>query len=142
MYCLRMDYDYDMLLERVWKGLPEKLKKHDRFEMPIADAFVEGSVTIIRNFNEISTNFRRKPEHLMKFLSKEFAAPTTVDGNRVIIQRKLRKQVLDEKINAYAKEFVICHECNRPDTKLAEMEGQKIIKCEACGAWWPRRRIK
>ena len=137
-----MDYGYDMLLKRVWKGLPEKLKKHDRFEMPQADSFIEGSTTIIRNFNEVASIFRRKPDHLMKFLTKELAAPTTVDGNRVIIQRKLKKSIVDDKINAYAKEFVMCHECHRPDTKLSEMGGQKIIKCEACGAWWPRRRIK
>jgi len=137
-----MAYDYDVLLERVLTGLPEKLKKHDRYELPEADSFIEGNMTIIRNFHEISTSLRRKPEHLMKFLSKELAAPTNIDGNRVIIQRKLKKQVVDEKIKGYAKEFVMCHECGRPDTKITEMEGQRIVKCEACGGWWPMRRIK
>ena len=137
-----MDYNYDLLLERVWKTLPEKLKKHERFEIPEADTFVEGNVTIIRNFNEIATSFMRPADHIMKFISKEVAAPATVDGSRVIIQRKLKKQAVDEKIKAYAMEFVICHECQRPDTKISELEGQKIIKCEACGGWWPMRRIK
>jgi translation initiation factor 2 subunit 2 len=135
-------YDYDKLLERVWSGLPEKLKKHDRFEVPQADAFNEGSVTIVRNFNDIAQAFNRPIDHLLKFLSKELAAPAAVDGSRVIIQRKLRKQVVDDKIKAYAQEFVICHECGRPDTKISELENQKIVKCEACGAWWPMRRIK
>ena len=31
-----MDFDYDKLLDRVWEGLPEKLKKHERFEIPKA----------------------------------------------------------------------------------------------------------
>ena len=135
-------YDYKMLLDRVWEVLPEKLKKHERFEIPISDSFIEGNVTIIRNFNEISTILRRKPDHIIKFLSKELAAPATIDGSRAIIQRKLKKQVVDEKIRSYANEFVICHECKRPDTKINELEGQRIIKCEACGAWWPMRRIK
>jgi len=135
-------YDYDKLLERVWSGLPEKVKKHDRFEIPLADAFNEGNVTIIRNVNDITQAFNRPIEHLMKFLSKELAAPASVDGSRVIIQRKLRKQIVDDKIKAYAGEFVICHECGRPDTKVGELESQKIVKCEACGAWWPMRRIK
>jgi translation initiation factor 2 subunit 2 len=137
-----MKQDYDALLDRVWKGLPEKLKKHDRFEMPQADAFIEGNVTIIRNFNEISLSLRRAPDQIIKFISKELAAPAAIDGTRAIIQRKLKKQVVDDKILAYAKEFVLCHECNRPDTKITELEGQKIIKCEACGGWWPMRRIK
>jgi translation initiation factor 2 subunit 2 len=135
-------YDYDKLLERVWGGLPEKLKKHDRFEIPEADAFIEGSVTIIRNLNDIAQVFNRTPDHLMKYLSKELAAPTSTDGSRSIIQRKLKKQIIDDKIREYAKEFVVCHECGRPDTKIGEMENQKIVKCEACGAWWPMRRIK
>ncbi len=137
-----MEYEYNTLLERVWKGLPSKLKEHDRFEVPTSDSFIEGNMTIIRNFNEISTRLRSKPEHLMKFLSKELAAPTTTDGSRVIIQRKVKKQIVDDKIMGYAKEYVICHECGRPDTKASEMGGQKIIKCEACGGWWPLRRVK
>jgi len=135
-------YDYDMLLERIWGKLPEKLKTHERFEIPEADAFVEGSVTIIRNFNDIAVKFMRKPDHILKFLSKELAAPGNIEGSRAIIQRKLRKQVVDGKIREYAKEYVICHECGRPDTKIGELEGQRIIQCEACGAWWPMHRIK
>jgi len=135
-------YEYDNLLERVWEGLPEKVKKHDRFELPQADSFIEGNVTIIRNFNEIANALGRKQDHILKFMLKELAAPGNNEGNRVIIQRKLKKHIVDGKIKDYAKEYVICHECNRPDTKFTELEGQKIIKCEACGGWWPRRRIK
>jgi translation initiation factor 2 subunit 2 len=135
-------YDYDKLLERVWSNLPEKLKKHDRFEIPEADAFIEGNVTIVRNFNDIAASFNRGADHILKFLSKELAAPGNIDGSRLIIQRKLKKQIVDDKIKAYASEFVICHECGRPDTKVSELEGQKVVKCEACGAWWPMRRVK
>ncbi|MBD3387891.1 MAG: translation initiation factor IF-2 subunit beta [Candidatus Altiarchaeales archaeon] len=135
-------YEYDKLLERVWTGLPEKLKKHERFEIPAADTFIEGNTTIIRNFNEITTAMGRKPEHVLKFLSKELAAPANLETNRAIIQRKLKTNIVGDRLNEYAKEYVICHECGRPDTKTGELEGQKIIKCEACGGWWPMRRIK
>jgi translation initiation factor 2 subunit 2 len=137
-----MEYQYDVLLDRLWSKLPEKLKQHERFEMPDADAFIEGNVTIIRNFNDIISSLNRKPEHLLKYLSKELAAPASVEGQRAIIQRKLKRQVVDDKIRSYLKEFVICHECQRPDTKISELEGHKVVKCEACGAWWPLRRIK
>lgn len=137
-----MDYGYDTLLDRVWKGLPEKLKNHERFEMPDADAFVEGNQTIVRNFTEIANKLNRDSRYILKFLLKEFAAPGILDGNRVVIQRVLRKHVVNEKLRAYANEYVFCHECGRPDTKITSLEGQKIIKCEACGGWWPLRRIK
>lgn len=137
-----MEYKYDNLLDMAWGKLPEKLKKYDRFELPEADCFVEGNTTIIRNFNEIADRLERESKYILKFLSKELAAPVTVVGNRVIIQRRLRKPQIDEKIKAYAKEYVICHECGRPDTKITSLESQKIIKCDACGGWWPLRRIK
>ncbi len=137
-----MDYNYNKLLERAWTKLPEKLKSHERFEMPTATTFVEGNTTIIKNFNEVASMLNRKPEHMLKFLLKELAAPGMNDGNRVIIQRVLKKHIIDKKINEYAQEYVLCHECNRPDTKIGELEGHKIIKCEACGGWRPMRRIK
>ena len=137
-----MDYDYEKLLDRAWGMLPEKLKQHDRFEIPQSVTFVEGQTTIIKNFHELASILNRQPQHLMKFLSKELAAPANIEPNRAIIQRVLRKALIDAKIKDYAEEFVLCHQCKRPDTKFDEMGGQGIIKCEACGGWWPLRRIK
>ncbi|MCX6694760.1 MAG: translation initiation factor IF-2 subunit beta [Candidatus Altiarchaeota archaeon] len=135
-------YDYEKLLDRAWGMLPDKLKSHERFEIPQAVTFVEGQTTIIKNFNEIASMFNMQPSHLMKFLSKELAAPGNIEPNRVIIQRVLRKSVIDAKIKDYAEEFVLCSQCKRPDTKFDEMNNQGIIKCDACGGWRPLRRIK
>ena len=137
-----MEYNYQNLSDRAWDALPEKLRSAPRFEVPTATIFVEGNQTIIKNFNEISNRLGRQPRHILTFLSKELAAPVSADGNRAIVQRVLRKPILDKRINEYAKEYVLCHECKRPDTKITELKGQKIIKCEACGAWWSLRKIK
>ncbi|MFC2162550.1 translation initiation factor IF-2 subunit beta [Candidatus Altiarchaeota archaeon] len=137
-----MEYDYEKLLTKAWSNLPDKLRKHERFEMPKATTFTEGNTTIIKNFNEVASTLNRKPEHILKFLLKELAAPGIWDNNRVVIQRVLKKHIIDKKIAQYAAEYVLCHECDRPDTKLTELEGHKIIKCEACGGWRPMRRIK
>ena len=134
--------DYDKLLDRVWSKLPEKLKSSERFELPEADSFIEGKTTIVRNLTELSNTLDRKPSHIIRFLSKEFAVPTSLEGNRVVIQRRLKQQQVQEKVNAYAAEYVLCHECGRPDTQITELSGEKIIKCTACGGWWPYRRIK
>lgn len=134
--------DYDKLLDQAWGKLPEKLKSTDRFEMPKVDSFIEGKTTIIRNLNEISSALDRKPAHIVRFLSKELAVPAVIDGSRAIIQRRVKSRLLQEKIQSYADEYVLCHECMRPDTKITEMSGQKIIKCTACGGWWPFRQIR
>ncbi|MFH1835895.1 MAG: translation initiation factor IF-2 subunit beta [Methanobacteriota archaeon] len=137
-----MDYDYNALLDRLWENLPEKLKSSERFEMPQADVWVEGNVTYIRNFNDIASKLDREPKYILQFLSKELAAPGLLEANRAVISRRLRKNIIDDKILAYAKEYVICHQCGRPDTKITSLEDHKIVKCTACGGWWPLRRIK
>jgi len=137
-----MDYDYAQLLDRAWTKLPEKLKSHNRFELPEAQTHIEGNQTIIRNFAEIASTLGRDAPYILKFLLKELAAPGILEGNRAIIQRVLKKQQIDKRIQDYAQEYVLCHECGRPDTKITSLEGHKIIKCEACGGWWPLRRIK
>ncbi|MFH0860537.1 MAG: translation initiation factor IF-2 subunit beta [Candidatus Altiarchaeota archaeon] len=137
-----MDYNYENLLDRAWKNLPEKLKSPTRFEVPTADTLIEGNQTIIKNINDIESTLNREGKYILKYLSKDLAAPVLMEGSRAIVQRKIRNSIINEKIQAYAKEYVICHECGRPDTKITTLEGQKIIKCEACGGWWPLKRIK
>ncbi|MBU4266424.1 MAG: translation initiation factor IF-2 subunit beta [Candidatus Altiarchaeales archaeon] len=137
-----MNYDYASLLDRAWANLPEELQDHSRFQMPEVDTLIEGNQTIITNFNEIVNALRRKPQHLLTFLSKELAAPATFDDKRAIVQRVLKKSMITKKVEDYAKIFVLCHECGRPDTKITELSGQRIIKCSACGGWWPLRKIK
>lgn len=137
-----MNYDYISLVDRAWANLPEKLQNPSRFQMPEPDTLIEGNQTIITNFNEIADVLERKPQHLLTFLSKELAAPATFDGKRATIQRVLKKNMIEKKIEDYAKIFVLCHECGRPDTKITELSGERIIKCTACGGWWPLRKIK
>jgi len=133
---------YLNLLDRAWDALPEKLKHEERFEMPEARIFREGNYTIIQNFNEISDRLGRGPNEILKFLLKELAAPGSLQGARAVIQRTLNSKMVNSKLSEYAREYVICHECSRPDTVISEFEGQKIIRCNACGAWWSYRRIK
>lgn len=137
-----MEYNYGKLLDRAYESLPEEVKHHERFTVPKAVTYVEGSQTIIKNFSEIADLLGRDPKHVYTFLLKELAAPGTLDGSRVIIQRVLRTHVIDAKIDGYATEYVLCHECHKPDTKFTDLAGEKIIKCSACGAWRPLRRIK
>jgi len=137
-----MNYDYTSLLDRAWANLPEELQNHSRFQMPELDTLIEGNQTIITNFNEIVDSLGRKPQHLLTFLSKELAAPATFDGKRAIVQRVLKRNMIAKKVEDYAKIFVLCHECGRPDTKITELSGERIIKCTACGGWWPLRKIK
>ncbi|MEM5814521.1 MAG: translation initiation factor IF-2 subunit beta [Candidatus Aenigmatarchaeota archaeon] len=132
---------YEELLTRAMAKVPKKTGTGERFEMPKIDAVAQGNNTIIKNFGDICAKLRRDPKHLMKFLTKELAAPGSTDGTRASFQGRLSYRMLVGKLELYAKEYVICKVCGRPDTKLVKEGRIDQMKCEACGARSPVREI-
>jgi len=129
--------EYEKLLDRAKKILPEKVDSKERFEIPKVKGHIEGNKTIITNFQQIASSLRRDEKHLLKYLLRELATPGNVEGQRLIIGRKINSMLINEKIVKYAHEFVICKECNKPDTQIVK-EGQVyMLKCTACGAKHP-----
>jgi len=132
---------YKEMLEEATKKMPTNISKTSRLEIPESNTVIQGNRTFITNFIDITNSIRRDPKHLAKYLFRELAKPGNIDGNRLILQGKVIKSLVDNKIENYIKEFVYCPECNRPDTQF-EKEGRiTLLKCEACGAKHAIRRI-
>jgi len=127
--------DYDKMLERLYAGLPESTKKHERFEMPQTDSFMQGTKTIVRNFSAILKAINRDGKHMFKFIAKETATSAAIDdNNRLVLSGKFDKGQVNSLVESYINQFVLCPECKRPDTKVMEKQGVRLLKCEACGA--------
>jgi len=126
--------DYSSLLKRAYSKLPEKTEASERFEIPPVESLLQGNRTIIKNFDAIANKIRRNPRHLAKYLSKELAAPGSIDGTRLILNAKLNEKSINERIKDYVNAYVICKQCKRPDTKLIEEDRLPVMLCEACGA--------
>jgi len=129
--------EYKKLLERARKNIPESVLSRERFEIPKVKGHVEGNKTIISNFKEIYTAFRREPQHLLKYLQRELATPGYIQESRLIFGRKLSSDLINQKVEQYAQEFVLCPECSKPDTILKKEQHILMIKCTACGAKHP-----
>lgn len=125
---------YDKLLENAFEKMPKRGEVSDRFKLPRARILPAGARTIITNFVEIANTLRRKPGHLQKFLLKELATSGEMNGNRLVVQGRFRSGVVDKKIELYAKSYVLCPECGKPDTKFVKEDRHIFIKCEACGS--------
>ena len=125
---------YEELLEKAYKQVKPVETATERFEIPKVEGHVEGNKTIITNFSQIVSYLRRKPEHLEKFLQKELAAASQIEGERIIFNRKLPSQKINEKIELYVREFVVCKECKKPDTELIKQGHFLFVHCLACGA--------
>jgi len=125
---------YEKLLEEAYSKIKKAEGCGERFEIPKVEGHFEGKKTIITNFSQIASIFRRNPEHLQKFLLKEMAASGQREGDRLILNIKVPSTKINQKIEEYAQEFVICRECKKPDTELIREDRITFIKCLACGA--------
>jgi len=135
-------YSYDELLKKVRKELPEVIFKKERFEVPRISGGYQGNHTIVNNFKQIADYVRRKPEHLLKFLTRELATQARLDGVRADFTGRFRSNEINDKINAYVDQFVKCHECGKPDTKLVKQDRLTVMTCMACGSKKPVRSLK
>jgi len=126
--------DYEKLLDKAYKELPEVKIEDSRFEIPKVQGHIQGSKTIITNFVKIAQVFRREIAHLQKYLLRELASPGNLDGPRLILNRKISSSLINQKVEQYAKDFVICKECGKPDTTLKKEDRFTYVKCQACGA--------
>lgn len=109
----------------------------ERFEIPKVEGHFEGKRTILTNFFQIAAHIRREPEHFLKFMLKELAAAGTKDGDRLILNIKVPSTKINQKIEEYVNEFVLCKECKKPDTELVKQGRLTFIHCLACGAKHP-----
>ncbi len=132
-----MQLDYQQLLKEAKAKLPEISVSKERFEVPQVTGHVEGNKTIISNFSIIVSTLQRDADHLLKYLQRELATPATIDGPRLVLGRKISSSSVNQKIQQYAKDFVVCKECGKPDTKLIREDRVLFLKCTACGAKEP-----
>ena len=123
------------------KKVPKGSESGGRFQIPRARVLNQGLKTFIANFLEISHALRREPSHLMKFLLKELATSGEVKGQAAEFTGRFLSPLIEKKIEIYVKNYVLCQECGKPDTKLIKSDRLEFLECEACGAKHPAKRI-
>ena len=133
--------DYDKMLGRLYMSLPEKTVSKERFEMPVLDSSVQGKKTIIRNFSQAIKSVKRDEKHFYKYLTKETATAAAIEDGKLNMTGKFYPDQLGKLFIGYLKEYVLCHECHKPDTEIVERSGIKLLKCKACGALSPLKKI-
>ena len=126
--------DYEKLLARGLKKVPQKKGSGERFEMPKAKLLKHGLKTIFINFNDVVSKLRRDKKHFLKFLLKELATSFEEKDGKMIFQGNFPEDQVNRKIESYVKQYVICEKCGRPDTKIAQEGDMVFLVCEACGA--------
>ncbi len=125
---------YEDMLKKAMKQVPEKLKKDERFEIPKLNSRIEGNRTFVSNFIDASKTINRDPKHLLKYIAKELGTQGMIENNIAVFSGKFGYNIVNQKLERYVKDFVICTQCHKPDTKLIKEGRIMFLKCEACGA--------
>ena len=126
--------DYEKLLNSAYSKVKQVDSNSERFEVPKISGHFEGKKTILTNFMQLASHLRRTPEHFLKFLLKELATSGQIESDRVVLNNRVPSAKINEKINAYVKEFVLCKECGKPDTEIKKEDRLSFVHCLACGA--------
>ena len=136
---MQSEDDYKKLLGRLRESLPETVTAQSRFKIPEPEVLYEGKTTVFRNFGDIVDAINREAAHLMAFLLREVGTAGNQEGRRAVFKGRVPVKQLEDRINNYVEMFVLCSECQRPDTKLVKDGRTLILECEACGAHRPVR---
>ncbi|MBN1213999.1 MAG: translation initiation factor IF-2 subunit beta [Candidatus Lokiarchaeota archaeon] len=125
---------YNELLDKAYDKIPDNVKKSSRFEIPKVEIRYEGKNTYISNFQKILTTLDRDRKHFQGILQKAAGTMGEIRGNQLFLKSRYTEQVLDRLIKQYAKEYVLCNICNKPDTTIQKEGKRQFLKCTACGA--------
>lgn len=133
--------DYEDLLDRAISELPPEVFEHKRFKPTKAYSVIQGNRTFVQNFKDVADSLNRDPQHVLKYLLRELGTAGNLEGGRAILQGKFNHFLINEKVQDYVEEYVMCQECNRPDTKIIREGRIFMLKCLACGARAPLKNL-
>ncbi|NXU60608.1 IF5 factor, partial [Horornis vulcanius] len=112
-----------------------------RYKMPRLIAKVEGKgngiKTVIVNMVDVAKALNRPPTYPTKFFGCELGAQTQFDvkNDRYIVNGSHEANKLQDMLDGFIKKFVLCPECENPETDLHVNPKKQTIgnSCKACG---------
>lgn len=110
-----------------------------RYKMPRIIAKVEGKgngiKTVVVNMVEVAKAVGRPPTYITKFFGCELGAQTSWTNDRYIVNGSHDASKLQDLLDSFIKKFVLCPECDNPETELLVSPKKGTISqgCKACG---------
>nr|XP_002125498.1 eukaryotic translation initiation factor 5 isoform X1 [Ciona intestinalis] len=110
-----------------------------RYKMPCIIAKVEGKgngvKTVIVNMSDVAKAIGRPATYACKFFGCELGAQTQFDlkNDRYIVNGSHENTRLQDMLDIFIKKFVLCNECENPETTMIVKRGTIGLVCKACG---------
>ena len=130
--------DYEEQLDRALSETPETGTSGDRLNLPEPEVRQEGNVIVYENFQATIDRLDRDGSDVLKFLQRELGTSAHIDERgRARLTGSFGADRIGAAIDEFAQSFVICPECGLPDTRIVEEQGERVLRCDACGAIAP-----
>lgn len=136
-FILNMNYEDN--LERAYERMDNNTEIIDeRFDPPVPQYEIDGNFTVFRNLKSTADYLNRDTGELFTFIKEELATNGSINNERGRFKGKFNGEELETVINEFTERYVLCSQCNSPDTKYIERAGVETVKCTACGATKPK----
>jgi translation initiation factor 5 len=110
---------------------------HYRYKMPSISTKTEsknGGTTIIENIDTIANKLKRSPNEFQKYFSKSLSCNVKYNKDKgIMISAKKEKEELQSILTEYINKFVLCPQCQNPETTKAVGKKKTTLTCAACG---------
>jgi len=110
-----------------------------RYKMPRLVAKVEGKgngiKTVVVNMVDIARALARPPTYVTKYFGCELGAQTQFDikAERYIVNGCHDAVKMQDMLDGFIKKFVLCEQCDNPETVLKVKKNMIGASCKACG---------
>lgn len=110
-----------------------------RYKMPRLQAKVEGKgngiKTVIVNMVDVARALARPPTYVTKYFGCELGAQTQFDikNERYIVNGSHDAAKMQDMLDGFIKKFVLCEQCENPETVLKVKKNMIGASCKACG---------
>jgi translation initiation factor 2 subunit 2 len=134
--------DYKDMLERALDSVEQNIDHEHRFAVPDPQTNKDGSFTVFQNLSEVASRCDRDEKELLTFLQNELATnATTTSGGESRFKGEFSSSDFKQAVELYVEDFVLCQQCQSPDTRYENQSGVEVIRCTACGATNPKPNL-
>jgi translation initiation factor 2 beta subunit (eIF-2beta)/eIF-5 len=105
-----------------------------RYKMPTFSVKFEKGKTLIANIDQVAKALNRDPAYLITNYGHELGTIARLDKEKgALLNGEYTTQNLSAILNKFIKLYVLCDECDNPETNLEIHSGFVSKRCVACG---------
>lgn len=104
-----------------------------RYKVPIPKIEHKNRKTKITNLSEIANAIKRNPDYISKYFGCELSTVYKYKNDECIINGNHSRQVLDKILDDFINKWVLCSNCELPETDLLVRKNKIYFDCKACG---------